>query len=134
MPAPIITPVRLRPSSSCGFQPESSTACLAAAMAKTDELVDLPLVLGQHDRASALKWPLALSPCGTSPAILVARSEVSKAWMARMPDSAAISLRQLVSTPSPNGVTMPMPVTTTRLIVRLAFPQEPASIRTWRCC
>src|SRR5262249_43827319 len=40
--------------------------------------------------------------------------------MARMPDSAAISFFQLVSTPSPNGVTMPMPVTTTRLIVRLA--------------
>src|SRR5437764_10823215 len=39
--------------------------------------------------------------------------------MARMPDSAANSLLQLVSTPSPNGVTMPMPVTTTRLIVRL---------------
>src|SRR5258707_12021655 len=36
-----------------------------------------------------------------------------------MPDSAAIRRRQLVSTPSPNGVTIPMPVTTTRLIVRL---------------
>src|SRR5215813_6320980 len=68
---------------------------------------------------SALKWPLALSPTGTSPAILVARSDVSNDWMARMPDSAAIRRRQLVSTPSPSGVTMPMPVTTTRLIVRL---------------
>src|SRR5258708_28499847 len=46
--------------------------------------------------------------------------------MARMPDSAAISLLQLVSTPSPNGVTMPMPVTTTRLIVRFV------SRRNWR--
>src|SRR6185369_6563063 len=66
-----------------------------------------------------LKWPLALSPNGTSPAILVARSDVSKAWIDRMPDSAAIRRRQLVSTPSPNGVTIPMPVTTTRLIVGL---------------
>src|SRR6201999_3446311 len=39
--------------------------------------------------------------------------------MARIPVSAAIRRRQLVSTPSPNGVTIPMPVTTTRLIVRL---------------
>ena len=38
MPAPIMTPVRSRPSSSCGFQPESSTACLAAAMPKTMNL------------------------------------------------------------------------------------------------
>src|SRR5262245_9882522 len=36
-----------------------------------------------------------------------------------MPDSAAIRRRQLVSTPSPSGVTMPIPVTTTRLIIRL---------------
>src|SRR5258708_39267558 len=36
-----------------------------------------------------------------------------------MPESAAIRRRQLVSTPAPNGVTIPMPVTTTRLIVRL---------------
>ncbi len=33
MPEPIITPVRSRASSSCGFQPESSTACTAAPMA-----------------------------------------------------------------------------------------------------
>src|SRR5690348_10693082 len=36
-----------------------------------------------------------------------------------MPDSAASRRRQLVSTPSPNGVTIPMPVTTTRLVMRL---------------
>ena len=35
MPEPISTPVRSRPSSSVGFQPESSTACCAAAMPKT---------------------------------------------------------------------------------------------------
>src|SRR5215216_2498033 len=35
-----------------------------------------------------------------------------------MPDSAAIRRRQLVSTPSPSGVTIPMPVMTTRLITR----------------
>src|ERR1044072_2647425 len=65
-----------------------------------------------------MKWPLALSPCGPSPAILVARSEVAKAWIDRIPDSAAMRRRQLVSTPSPSGVTIPMPVMTTRLIAR----------------
>jgi hypothetical protein len=35
MPEPIITPVRSRESSSCGIQPESRTASMAAAMAKT---------------------------------------------------------------------------------------------------
>ncbi len=33
MPEPIITPVRQRSSSDCGSQPESFTACVAAAMA-----------------------------------------------------------------------------------------------------
>ena len=34
MPEPIITPVRARLSSSCGVQPDSATACCAAAMPK----------------------------------------------------------------------------------------------------
>ena len=33
MPEPIRTPVRVWPSSSVGFQPESSTACCAAPIA-----------------------------------------------------------------------------------------------------
>ena len=45
MPEPIMTPVRSRSSSLSGCQPESSTACTAAAMRIDDELVHPALVL-----------------------------------------------------------------------------------------
>src|SRR5438093_13701408 len=57
-----------------------------------------------------------VSPRGTCAAILAGRSETSKDWIARTPDSPAVRLFQLRSRPIPRGVTSPMPVTTTRRI------------------
>ena len=77
MPEPIITPVRSRASSASGIQPESSTAWVAAPMAKT-----MKRSVRRRSRAliqsSALKRPSAVSPWGTWPAILEGRSETSK--------------------------------------------------------
>src|SRR5271157_5734735 len=56
------------------------------------------------------------APRGTCAAIWQGRSDTSKfsTWAAA--DSPATSLRHVASTPQANGVTMPRPVTTTRLI------------------
>src|SRR6516162_4030833 len=70
-------------------------------------------------QSSALKWPDAVSPRGTCAAILHGRSETSKLWMERMPDSPLIRRSQLGLTPQPRGVTMPIPVTTTRFMATL---------------
>src|SRR5262245_11719286 len=45
------------------------------------------------------------------------RSDTSKDWIARTPDSPATRRRQTSSRPTPIGVTSPMPVTTTRLML-----------------
>ena len=50
------------------------------------------------------------------PPILAGRSDTSKASIVRMPDWPARSFDQVGSTPLASGVTMPSPVTTTRLI------------------
>src|SRR5262249_51048510 len=60
----------------------------------------------------------------TVPAMRVLSPSVSNRLIERMPDSPAVSLRQLSSTPTPSEVTMPMPVTTT--IGRPALPCVPA--------
>src|SRR5438477_5088003 len=115
IPDPISTPVRSRFSASSGFQPESSTACIAAVIAKTMNSSILRWSLG-GTHSSALKRPEAVSPRGTTPAIFAGRSDTSNAWMAAMPDWLASKRRQFTSTPQPSGVTIPIPVITTRLI------------------
>jgi len=47
------------------------------------------------------------------PAMRVFKPSVAKRLIAWMPDSPAISLRQLSALPMPSEVTTPMPVTTT---------------------
>jgi hypothetical protein len=47
------------------------------------------------------------------PAMRVFKPSVAKRVMAWMPDSPAVSLRQLSAVPMPSEVTAPMPVTTT---------------------
>src|SRR5262249_5174265 len=53
-------------------------------------------------------------------AIFDGRSETSKLSILRAPLSPASRRRQLVSTPQPSGVTIPIPVTTTRRICGLS--------------
>src|SRR5512135_2461015 len=87
-------------------------------------------------QSSALKEPEAVSPRGTCAAIFAGRSETSKFWMARTPDCPSSSLRHVTSTPHPSGVTIPRPVTTTRLMpieIRAAdgggAPASPSAMR-----
>src|SRR5579862_4328304 len=68
-------------------------------------------------QSSALKLPAAVSPRGTWPAIFAGKSETSKLWIERMPDSPEINRFQTCSAPTPKGVTRPRPVTTTRLML-----------------
>jgi hypothetical protein len=56
------------------------------------------------------------SPTGITPAILQEMSDTSNVSITLMPLSLAVRRAQLASTPQPSGVTIPMPVTTTRLI------------------
>src|SRR5437764_10604910 len=67
-------------------------------------------------QSSALNSPEARSPRGTWAATRDGRSETSKDWIARMPDSPANSRPQTFSRPMPSGLTRPMPVMTMRLI------------------
>src|SRR5580704_16199115 len=67
-------------------------------------------------QSSALKRPDSLSPRGTCAAMRAGRSETSKDWIAPTPDSPLSSFFPTRSTPSPRGLTSPIPVTTTRLI------------------
>src|SRR5665213_2458600 len=115
MPEPIMQPVRSSSSSSSGFQPASSTAMSAAAMAKMMNWSIRRWSFG-GTQSSALKWPESLSPSGTWAAIRAGRSETSNDWIAPIPDSPASSFFHTRSTPRPSGVTSPIPVTTTRLM------------------
>src|SRR6185437_15081874 len=69
-------------------------------------------------QSSALYLPEAVSPIGTCPAMRDGRSDTSNDWIARIPDSPAVSRPQTLSRPRPSGVTNPIPVTTTRLTWR----------------
>jgi len=93
----------------------NKTASEAAAIAKMMNWSILRWSLG-GTQSSALNRPADVSPRGTMPAILAGMSDTSKAWMERMPDWPAIRRSQHGLTPHPNGVTRPMPVTTTRLM------------------
>src|SRR5689334_10858960 len=65
---------------------------------------------------SGFQVPSVPSPEGSRQAILAARSSTSKRSILTAPLLPASMLDQLVPTSAPSGVTMPRPVTTTRLI------------------
>src|SRR5919106_317819 len=64
---------------------------------------------------SSIRKAPSASPVGTSPAILAGRSSTSNRSIRLIPLWPPIRRRQLASTPQPSGVTIPIPVTTTRL-------------------
>src|SRR3954463_10041435 len=76
-------------------------------------------------QSSALNRPEAVSPRGTWGAIFTGKSVTSNAWIARTPDSPRVRRSQLFFTPTPSGVTSPMPVTTTRF--KRSSPYEPGT-------
>src|SRR5581483_7903384 len=115
MPEPIMVPVAHFSSSVEGCQPASSSACLAAAIAKMMKSSTLRWSFGSI-HWSGLKVASEPSPRGTMQAILLGRSETSKVSILRAP-LAPLRIRcQLGSTPQARGDTMPRPVTTTRLM------------------
>src|SRR5947209_11229458 len=115
MPEPIMTPLAQRSSSVAGCQPASSSACLAAHIAKMMKSSTLRWSLCSI-HWSGLKEPLLPSPRGTTQAIRLVRSETSNVSIFRAPLSLLRMRFQVGSTPHPSGDTMPRPVTTTRLI------------------
>ena len=128
MPEPIIVPVRHFSSSVEGRQPASSSACLAAATAKTMKSSTRFDSFGSI-QSSGLNAP---SPSrGTGMAILQGRSETSNFSIFRAPDSPFRTRFHVVSTPLPSGDTIPKPVTTTRLMPMLAptSNRKPGGIR-----
>src|SRR6516225_2257032 len=115
MPEPIMVPVAHLSSSVDGCQFASSSACVAAAMAKMMKSSTLRWSFGSI-HWSGLKEPSLPSPRGTTQAILLGRSETSKVSIFLAPLSPLRMRFQVGSTPQPSGDTMPRPVTTTRLI------------------
>src|SRR6185437_7923678 len=113
MPEPTITPVRQRSSSVLGSQPESVTACWAAARPKRIKSSIRRCSFGST-HWSGLKVASEPSPRGTSQAILVARSSVLNLAIRRAPLSPESRRAHVSSTPQASGVTSPNPVTTTR--------------------
>src|SRR5262245_46825311 len=115
IPEPIITPVLICSSRVVGFQAASSSAWCAAHMAKTMKSSTLRCSFGSI-HWSGLKLPFEPSPRGTWQAILAGRSDTSKDSIRLAPLSPLTSRCHVGSTPQASGVTMPSPVTTTRLI------------------
>src|SRR5215470_6765273 len=78
--------------------------------------------------------PLLPSPRGIMHAICAGRSDTSKVSTLRAPLSPAINRRHVASTPQPSGVTIPMPVTTTRLMNPPAWHDflAPPALRKYR--
>src|SRR5271157_4003308 len=68
--------------------------------------------------------PSGTFPRGTCAAIWQGRSETLKFSTRAAPDSLARSRRHVASTPQAIGVTMPRPVTTTRLMRSILVPWE----------
>ncbi len=115
IPDPIITPVRQRSSSVAGTQPESCTACTAAAIPYRMKSSTLRCSFGSI-QSSGLNVPAVPSPRGISQAYCVTTAEASNRVIGPAPDCPAISRSQVASTPQARGVTIPSPVTTTRRI------------------
>src|SRR5262249_15844852 len=116
MPEPIITPVLIWSSYDAGFQPASSSAWCAAAMAKTMKSSTLRCSFGSI-HWSGLKVPSEPSPRATWQAILLAGSETSTLPMRRAPLLPSMRRRQVAPPPQASGPTIPTPVTTTPLII-----------------
>ena len=113
IPLPIMTPVRHCASSVSATQPLSSTASAAATTASwMKRSIFFWSLIGIHSFRSSL--PSAFAPLGTWPATLAGRSLRSKDWMADKPLSPFTSRFHTWATPNPKGLTIPMPVTTTR--------------------
>src|SRR5262249_55388568 len=124
LPEPIKTPLVIWSSYSLGCEPASSSACVAAAMAKMMKSSTLRCSFGSI-HWSGLKLPLLPSPRGTWPAILQGISETSNFSIALMPLSPAKSRCQVCCVPQASGVTSPSPVTTTRLITGTPGARSP---------
>src|SRR5436190_21191963 len=73
-----------------------------------------------HSSGSYL--PSAFLPRGMTQAIWLARSSTGNSLTRMAPLLPASRFDQLVSTPQPSGVTMPRPVTTTRLMQACSRP------------
>src|SRR6185369_14008124 len=115
IPDPIRVPVAHLSSSFSGCQLASSSAWRAAAIAKMMKSSTLRCSFGSI-HWSGLKVPLLPSPRGITQAIRLARSSTSNVSIFLAPLSPLRIRVHVVSTPQPSGVTMPSPVTTTRLI------------------
>src|ERR1700737_2108760 len=131
MPEPIIVPVAHRSSSVAGCQLASSSACLAALIAKMMKSSPLRWSFGSI-HWSGLNVPSAPSPRGITQAIRLVRSETSNVSIFLAPLSLLRMRFQVVSTPQPSGETMPSPVTTTRLISSTpAHDSRPTTRNRW---
>src|SRR5215213_1706511 len=115
IPEPIMVPVAQRSSSVEGCQSASSSAWRAAAIAKTMKSSTLRWSFGSI-HWSGLNVPSLPSPRGITQAIRLARSATSNVSIFLAPLWPLRIRVHVVSTPQPSGVTMPSPVTTTRLI------------------
>src|SRR6266567_1810125 len=106
------TPVRV---GSTEGSPASLHASFAAATAKCETR--------SLRRTSFASRNSAGSKSRTSPAILTGSSDVSNRSMGRTPPRPATSASHAAVTPTPTGVTGPMPVTTTRRGILGAHPE-----------
>src|SRR5882757_6833857 len=131
IPEPIMVPVAQRSSSVAGCQSASSSACLAALIAKMMKSSTLRWSFGSI-HWSGLKLPSPPSPRGTTQAIRLVRSETSNVSIFLAPLSLLRMRFQVGSTPQPRGDTMPRPVTTTRLISGTPAPESRPTTRNRR--
>src|SRR5438874_8923207 len=115
IPEPIRVPVAHLSSSVEGCQSASSSAWRAAAIAKMMKSSTLRCSFGSI-HWSGLKVPSLPSPRGITQAIRLARSATSNVSIFLAPLLPSMIRAHVVSTPQPSGVTMPSPVTTTRLM------------------
>ena len=109
------------PLRSSGCQSASSSAWLRRAHREDDEVVDLALVLRLHPLVGiegAVRAVAARDHAGD----LAGRSETSNVSIFRAPLSPRGCASRSASTPQPSGVTMPSPVTTTRLMSKTPAP------------
>src|SRR5919201_830880 len=108
-PTPVAIAVPTRSGSFTVSRPASLSACDAAATPRC--------VKRSVRRASLRSMYCVASKPFTSPAICVSYGAGSKREMRVMPLRPCVSESQLLATSSPSGVTMPMPVTTTRRVI-----------------
>src|SRR5258708_8304314 len=128
IPEPIRVPVAHLSSSLAGCQSASSSAWRAAHIAKMMKSSTLRWSFGSI-HWSGLKVPSEPSPRGITQAIRLERSATSKVSIFLAPLWPFRIRVQVASTPQPRGVTMPSPVTTTRLISKTPARHRPPITR-----